>query len=197
MSSDELYLYISLHDSNGDLTPFYFYRTSTVDAFSDSHPVSFVGSDGGQLTLPFFDMHLSADGRSLYFANSFSIFRGNLSPQYVYDVVSVAGLGDGIDGGLIRTNGHPVVTKDQRRIFFSSFRPENVDGSVNGVVTTSDIWTAERDDALGDFRGVTNLGAPINTMFNEAPLFLTEDQCVLYFSSTRLGSNDIWQAERE
>lgn len=60
-------------------------------------------------------------------------------------------------------------------LFFSSDRP----GTMGGL----DIWQAHFDESAGTASSVSNLGAPVNSQWNEATPFYHQLSSTLYFSS--------------
>lgn len=81
------------------------------------------------------------------------------------------------------------LSPDGNTMFFSSDRP----GGEGGI----DIWKSERN-GKGDWQKATNLGAPINTPFDEDGPFIGFDGKTLYFSSrggNGMGGYDIYRVE--
>lgn len=84
---------------------------------------------------------------------------------------------------------HAVMTKDGRKIFFTSNRRESLGGL--------DIFMAERD-STGDWGTAVNLGAVINTPYNEETPFLANNDRTLFFSSRghyNMGGYDIFRSD--
>lgn len=52
-------------------------------------------------------------------------------------------------------------------------------------------------ETFGDWSAPVNVGAPINTTSNDNYAVLTRDELTMYFTSDRLGSDDLWVATRE
>ncbi len=78
-------------------------------------------------------------------------------------------------------------TSDGRRVFFISDRPGGYGGK--------DIWTATKSDG-GRWSEPVNMGATINTPFDEESLYLAPDDVTLYFSSQghdSMGGFDIFK----
>jgi hypothetical protein len=69
---------------------------------------------------------------------------------------------------------HASISSDGKKLYFTSNR-EGGQGNL-------DIYVSERD-ATGDWGPAVNLGAAVNTPFNEDNPFITENDSVLYFSS--------------
>lgn len=84
---------------------------------------------------------------------------------------------------------HATMTRDSRRIYFTSNRRESIGGL--------DIFMAERD-STGDWGPAVNLGPEINTIYNEETPFLANDDRTLFFSSRghfNMGGYDIFQSD--
>jgi hypothetical protein len=131
---------------------------------------------------------------TLYFARSQNlppqIYRAALSPALdrAEQPQPVSDLERSIE------DDHPVVTPDERAIFFRSVRPGNLGDA-------GDIWMAERLTRTGDFGSVQNLMV-LNSEADDYPLAVTDDGCVLYFASSRLSPDgsapgiEIWRTRR-
>ncbi len=81
------------------------------------------------------------------------------------------------------------LSPDGNTIFFASDRP----GGEGGI----DIWQSQRN-AKGNWQKATNLGAPINTAYDEDGPFIGFDGKTLYFSSrggNGMGGYDIYRVE--
>ena len=91
------------------------------------------------------------------------------------------------------SNDHyAVLSRDELTIYFTSDRP----GSLGG----DDLWFATRESVDSPWREPQNMGAPINTTFTDSLPFLSSNEHVLYFYSTRpagsCGPGDIWITRR-
>ncbi len=73
----------------------------------------------------------------------------------------------------------PFITKDGKKLFFVSNRP----GGYGGY----DIWYSERDFASGNWSKPVNLGASVNTEYDEVTPFVIQNGQKLIFSSNRPG----------
>jgi hypothetical protein len=83
---------------------------------------------------------------------------------------------------------HAAISADGKRLFFTSNR-EGGSGNL-------DIYVSQKDQS-GDWGQAVNLGAEINTPFNEDTPFLTENDSVLLFSSeghSSMGGYDIFKS---
>ena len=90
-------------------------------------------------------------------------------------------------------DNYAVLSRDQLTIYFTSDRP----GSLGG----DDLWFATRESVDSPWREPQNMGAPINTTFTDSLPFLSSNEHVLYFYSTRpagsCGPGDIWMTRRQ
>ena len=85
---------------------------------------------------------------------------------------------------------HASISADSKRLYFSS----NRDGGQGNL----DIYVSEKDES-GDWGPAVNLGAAINTPFNEDTPFITQNDSVLYFSSeghSSMGGFDNFKSQK-
>lgn len=85
---------------------------------------------------------------------------------------------------------HASISSDGKRLFFTS----NRDGGQGNL----DIYVSEKDDN-GDWGPAINLGAAVNTPFNEDTPFITRNDSTLYFSSeghSSMGGFDNFKSQR-
>jgi hypothetical protein len=130
---------------------------------------------------------LSNDGRELYIYRPGADFDGNIYVTKRNDDdkwSSLVKLNDNINTKYWES--HATVSHDGKKLYFTSNRK----GGYGGL----DIYVSERDsaDAWGPAR---NLGAVINTPYNEESPFLGEDDKTLFFSSRghfNIGGYDIY-----
>ncbi len=135
---------------------------------------------------------LSADGRTL-------VFTACQNPRGVggCDLYISYKTGDSWStsrnlGPTINTyhyESQPSLTADGRRLYFVSDRP--------GGRGELDIWRTDLD-ATGNWASPVNLGAPINTPFNEASPFIHANGQVLFFASqghVGMGGYDLFVAD--
>jgi Tol biopolymer transport system component len=86
----------------------------------------------------------------------------------------------------------PVLSKDEKTLFFTSTRP-------NGGFGDEDIWVSTRQTRNSPWKTPVNLGPTINTPGKERLRSLTADGRVMLFMSDRTGgtgSTDIWATVR-
>lgn len=157
-------------------------RDSTLVDFGALAPVANINTIGSE-SAPY----VTADGTELYFASD----RSGVGDIYHTEL--------GIDGSFEPpmpvgelnlpdfSEGDPVLSADGLTIFFTSYR----DGS-------SDIFVATRSTRDDGFGAPVSL-AEVNTDDLEWPVWLSDDNCRLVFSSNRPGAGnyDLWIAERE
>jgi len=89
------------------------------------------------------------------------------------------------------SESHPAISKDGLSLYFTSTRP-----GVGG----DDIWVAQRDTLDSPWGEPQNLGALINTSFNDRVPAFSPDGHRMYFGSTRpggCGGLDIWVSRRK
>jgi hypothetical protein len=85
---------------------------------------------------------------------------------------------------------HASVSSDSKRLYFTSNR-EGGQGNL-------DIYVSEKD-ASGDWGPAVNLGAAINTPYNEDTPFITQNDSVLFFSSeghSSMGGYDNFKSQK-
>jgi Tol biopolymer transport system component len=166
VSADGLYLYADAFD--GDYEVAVASRGSTSESFSALVPVTELDigmNDGDPYVLP--------DHGAVYFASdatgSGDLYRAARTEEGLEPPERVVGfmLGD----GDLETS--PVVTPDELSLYFQSART----GGQGGF----DVWSARRSSTGIGFEQPVNLAA-INTGANEAPHWISADDCVLYFT---------------
>jgi len=139
---------------------------------------------------PLKPVHLSYDGETLYLArndnNDYNIYISRFSKNRWSPVEP---LSERINSGAFEM--HASTTKDGNILYFSS----NRDGGYGGY----DIYKSFKDEN-GEWSDPENLGGTINTAFDEATPFITENREKLYFSSKghkNMGGHDIFYSERK
>ena len=86
----------------------------------------------------------------------------------------------------------PVLTKDEKTLFFTSNRPGGSGGE--------DIWISHRRNKNARWEQPVNLGPGINTAFTDRMRSIASDGRVILFQSDRPGGNggtDIWAIARK
>lgn len=78
-------------------------------------------------------------------------------------------------------------SRDGLTVYFGSMR--------DGGMGNSDVWMARRQTKNGPFAFIS-APAMLNTTQDETPTWLSPDACRLYFTSSRLGTYDIFVATR-
>jgi hypothetical protein len=81
----------------------------------------------------------------------------------------------------------PAISPDERTIFFTSARP-----SGHG---DRDLWSASRGTVTAAFGAITNLDTLNSTAFDSDP-WISSDLRVMFFTSSRAGTEDIYVATR-
>jgi len=88
----------------------------------------------------------------------------------------------------------PVLSKDEKTLYFTSTRP----GSING---SEDIWVAKRKNKNAPWQEPVSLGTGINTEYMERMRSISDDGRVILFQSNRpvggYGGTDIWAVVRK
>jgi len=135
---------------------------------------------------------LSPDGQRLLIymggrnTNNGNIFSCQLSGNQWSNPVKLSGK---VNSSFQESSGS--LTPDDKTLYFSSNRP----GGLGGF----DIYKATKNEK-GEWADVVNLGAPINTPYDEDAPFIHPDKKTLYFSSNghnTMGNNDIFRAVNE
>ncbi len=135
-------------------------------------------------------LSLSYDGNELY------LFKDDNHVGNIYVSNFVRGawtpmrkLNENINTEFYET--HASVSADGRKLYFASNRV--------GGFGELDIWVSEREKG-GDWGPAKNLGANVNTRFNENTPFITNDGNMLFFSSDGhhgVGGYDIFFVQRQ
>lgn len=92
----------------------------------------------------------------------------------------------------------PTLSKDELALYFMSNRRGGLGTDTpDGCQDTFDIWVAERTSRDSPWETATNLGAPVNTPFQEACPALSRDGRLLFFCSwVGTGQRDIYVSTR-
>jgi hypothetical protein len=116
---------------------------------------------------------LNSDGSELYLYKTDNYDGAIYSSNYVNGAwTSLKKLNKNINTKFYES--HAAVSADGKKLYFSS----NRDGGQGNL----DIYLSEKD-ASDDWGPAVNLGAAINTPFNEDTPFITQNDSILYFSS--------------
>jgi len=139
---------------------------------------------------PLKPVHLSYDGKKLYLMrndnNDFNIYISKFNKNKWSPVEPIS---DKINSDAFEK--HASTTKDGNVLYFTSNRK----GGYGGY----DIYKSFKDEN-GEWSKPENLGSIINTEFNEAAPFITEDRKKLYFSSEghkNMGGYDVFYSEKK
>ena len=91
------------------------------------------------------------------------------------------------------SNIEPIITKDGKKLFFSSNRPIEKKGDVKDY----DIWYVTRSDS--EWREPINVGTPVNSKANEFYPSVADNGNIYFTAQTdkSLGSEDIWVSKFE
>lgn len=132
---------------------------------------------------------LNSDGTKLYLYKTDN-FDGNIySSEYVNGSwTPIVKLNKNINTKYYES--HAAISPDGKKLFFTS----NREGGMGGL----DIFVSELD-ASGDWGIPVNLGANVNTPYNEDNPFITSDGNMLFFSSeghNSMGGFDIFKCSR-
>jgi hypothetical protein len=134
-----------------------------------------------------FPTSLSADGKTLYLYSSADYDGIIYSSTFENNTWSpIVRLNDNINTKYWES--HATVSHDNNRLYFTSNRK----GTYGGL----DIFVSKRD-STGDWGPAENLGAVINSPYNEESPFLSKDDKTLYFSSRghfNMGGYDIFSS---
>jgi hypothetical protein len=146
-------------------------RNTTSVAFSYLGAVPNVNDPAGEDASPF----LREDGQVLYFSSSRVSANSDDIFQAAWNGSSFAAPAAVDELNTTFSERSPVVTPDDRTIFFASARPDvNARGNM-------DIWMATRPSPGAPFSTPT-IVTELNTPNADLPTFVTRDACTLYFS---------------
>ncbi len=161
-------------------------RTSTAADFGTPALIANGNSLTDDDTQPF----LTADGQELWFASNRS---GTAGAHDIYRSVAAAGsFGTPVRVAEVSSAGDeflPVLSADKLTIYFAT--TSTGPGTKGGF----DIWTAHRATATDPFAS-PSVVTELNSAGNDAPGWLSSDNCRLYFWSDTAGSSDLYVATR-
>lgn len=136
---------------------------------------------------------ISADGRKLIFTSC--VGRQGFGSCDLFESVRIGNewtapknLGPTVNSG--DWESQPTLSADGRTLYFVSDR--------RGGIGRRDIWMTTLDDN-GNWNKAVNVGAPVNTVYDEISPFIHVNNQVLYFASngqTGFGGYDIFYSER-
>lgn len=161
-------------------------RASTSVSFSASMPdamgLNMAGqSDDSQTILP--------DGRTIYFRSS----RDGGGTMHFYTASwtgtswSMPVRPTGVNLDSTEGEDYPFIAPDDLTLYFMSRRP--------GGMGSADIWRAHRASVVAGF-GAPELVAEVNTADGEVMGWVSADDCVIYFTRSSTGGQEIWRAQR-
>ncbi|MBN2130714.1 MAG: PD40 domain-containing protein [Sedimentisphaerales bacterium] len=139
---------------------------------------------------------ISKDGLSLYFA-SYRPEGAGESDLYVATRASVGAPWDTVQNLGLRVNTTasewgPCISADNLTLYFSSDRADGYGGQ--------DLWFTTRDSVESEWLPATNVGSPVNSVYDEVEPSISVDHCTLCFSdgvnAVRPGGLQSWSAER-
>jgi hypothetical protein len=132
---------------------------------------------------------LNSDGTELYLYKTDNYDGALYSSNYINGAWSpIKKLNKNINTKFYES--HASISSDGKKLYFTS----NRDGGQGNL----DIYVSEKD-ATGDWGPAVNLGAAINTPFNEDTPFITQNDSVLYFCSeghSSMGGFDIFKSQK-
>jgi len=132
---------------------------------------------------------LNRDGTELFLYKTDNYDGALYSSMYVNDAwTAIKKLNKNINTKFYES--HASISFDGKKLYFTS----NRDGGQGNL----DIYVSEKD-ASGDWGPAVNLGAGINTPYNEDTPFITQNDSVLYFSSeghSSMGGFDIFKSQK-
>lgn len=136
---------------------------------------------------------ISADGRKLIFTSC--VGRQSFGSCDLYESIKVGkewsvpvNLGPNVNS--TEWESQPALSADGRTLYFVSDR--------RGGLGRRDIWVSQQNER-GEWSKARNLGAPVNTSFDEISPFIHANGQVLYFASkghTGFGGYDVFSSER-
>jgi len=186
LTGDGLTMYYALVVPNQTGDIYVTTRPSKTSAF----PAGTKVADPFNSSVDDLDPFVTEDGSALYFDSA----RGSTA-LHLYVAVRQADGSFGMPQALMNlntnvTDGHPVLTHDGLRIYWSSPRTDG------GALGGTDIWTATRPSPAGSFG--TPIRVPeLSSSSDESLSWISADGCVALLQSNRpggLGAQDIYQA---
>lgn len=183
VSPDQLTIYFQSNRNNpptpASVNLWYATRASVSDDFGAPSLLA-AANDTENTGQPF----VTPDGSKLYYTPrrggatnaAIKIYRASITgPGAVQDMEEVAELTSD------EREESPVLTADELVIYFAR---------------SGDIWSARRADKSSAFTDLAEVAGLSVDGAQDFPTWVSNDECVLYFSSTRSGSNKIYRAFR-
>jgi len=186
VSADGLTLYYT-HDNNDGLSRLWFaQRAANTQPFANPAEFSAVASPvptdiDGQ---PF----VSADNAELWFVSSRDNDAG--TTDLFVATANNGSFSSPVAATLLNSTSNdwlPTLSFDRLTIYFASTRA--------GGAGNYDIWTSHRATLTSAFSS-PSLVSELNSTSKDFPTWLSEDNCRLYFVSSRAGTEDIYVATR-
>ncbi|HEU4732521.1 MAG TPA: hypothetical protein VFT22_31720 [Kofleriaceae bacterium] len=190
LTEDELTLILTSDRPGGSQFDFYLSTRGDRTATFPSGDVRFLGAVNAPGT-QHFDPSLTADGLKLYLA---PIPPGGVQHIFLSTRATPADLFDAprlvpVVNDATKADADPAVSRDERVIVFSSFRPTGVPAT-----GATNLWYATRHDPTADF-GPPRPIPDVNSDKDDGDPRLADDGCTLYFSSNRDGTTrDLYRA---
>ncbi len=190
ISSDglELFFHSTRPGGEGSFSIWHSTRATVNDPFGP--PTNIAGTNSSASD---FSPGVSADGLTLYFISTRDTGgNGNIwktsriSKSYPFGPPTLV---NNVNSSADDTG--PESSDDELTLFFGSPR--------SGGQGDYDLWQATRASVNDDYGTPTNLGATVNSSFNDGQASITSDDLTLYFSSMRpggFGPRSLWLTER-
>jgi Tol biopolymer transport system component len=184
LSDDGLTIYFDRRDITLAYTLMTAVRETPDGVFGEPAVLAVVNGTGSD-----FEPFVTGDG--MYFAST----RAGLPDLYF---APRAGAGFGTPVALTDVNSEvadevPVASADGRALYFSAADRGLTGGTTKGHGT--DVWIATRS-APGATFGSPAPVTELATSDGEYPTWLSDDNCRLYYVTTRSGTHDLWVASR-
>ncbi|HET7500561.1 MAG TPA: hypothetical protein VFK02_06140 [Kofleriaceae bacterium] len=190
LTEDELILILASNRATATASDFYL---STRGAMNDTFPngddrfLQTVNNLGAQA----YDPSLTADGLRLYFSAPLSGGTQHILLSTRLALTDSFGTPQPVPviNDATKADADPAVSRDERVIVFSSFRPTGIP-----MTGASNLWYATRQDPGASF-GPPRPIPGVNSDKDDGDPRLSDDGCTLYFSSNRDGTTrDLFRA---
>lgn len=133
---------------------------------------------------------VSADGLELYYSTYGQLYVSRREDKHS-EWLAPQSLGPMVNG-IEESSKLPSISPNGLYLFFSN---ANIVPRAGGL-GYADIWMTYRPSVNDDWREPVNLGAPVNSQYDDGAAWVTHDGSMLIFSTGRpggMGSRDIWQ----